>query len=47
MQADTVIVLSSGRIVQQGSPAELLADPSGLFCRLVRRQMRDQPGRTG
>ncbi|MER7730192.1 NHLP bacteriocin export ABC transporter permease/ATPase subunit [Streptomyces erythrochromogenes] len=39
MDADRVIALSDGRIVQQGPPAELLADPEGLFHTLVRRQL--------
>ncbi|MEU4082160.1 NHLP bacteriocin export ABC transporter permease/ATPase subunit [Streptomyces venezuelae] len=40
MDADRVIAMADGRIVQQGSPAELLADPAGLFHELVRRQLR-------
>ncbi|MFI8339222.1 NHLP bacteriocin export ABC transporter permease/ATPase subunit [Streptomyces sp. NPDC085639] len=40
MDADRVIVMADGRIVQQGPPAELLADPTGLFHGLVRRQLR-------
>ncbi|MFG2876414.1 NHLP bacteriocin export ABC transporter permease/ATPase subunit [Streptomyces sp. NPDC048337] len=40
MDADRVLVMSDGRIVQQGPPAELLADPTGLFHDLVRRQLR-------
>ncbi len=40
MDADRVIALSDGRIVQQGPPADLLADPAGLFHELVRRQLR-------
>jgi NHLM bacteriocin system ABC transporter ATP-binding protein len=39
MDADRVIVMSDGRLVQQGPPAELLADASGLFHELVRRQI--------
>ncbi len=39
MDADRVIVMSDGRIVQQGPPAELLAHTDGLFHQLVRRQM--------
>ncbi|MFD7559842.1 ATP-binding cassette domain-containing protein, partial [Streptomyces sp. NPDC059835] len=38
--ADRVIVMSAGRIVQQGPPAALLADPTGPFRDLVRRQLR-------
>ncbi|MCH6160894.1 NHLP bacteriocin export ABC transporter permease/ATPase subunit [Streptomyces marispadix] len=40
MDADRVLVMSQGRIVQQGSPSELLADTSGEFHALVRRQIR-------
>ncbi|MEV7560668.1 NHLP bacteriocin export ABC transporter permease/ATPase subunit [Streptomyces sp. NPDC089795] len=40
MDADRVIVMSDGRIVQEGSPAALLADTTGLFHGLVRRQLR-------
>ncbi|MEU6083844.1 NHLP bacteriocin export ABC transporter permease/ATPase subunit [Streptomyces sp. NPDC047108] len=40
MDADRVIVMSEGRVVQQGPPAELLADTGGLFHELVRRQIR-------
>jgi NHLM bacteriocin system ABC transporter ATP-binding protein len=39
MDADRVLVLSQGRIVQQGTPAQLLADTDGLFRELVRRQL--------
>lgn len=40
MDADQVITMSDGHVVQQGSPAELLADTGGLFHELVRRQLR-------
>ncbi|SEO24921.1 NHLM bacteriocin system ABC transporter, ATP-binding protein [Actinacidiphila rubida] len=40
MDADRVLVMADGRIVQQGPPAELLAQRSGLFHELVRRQLR-------
>uniref|UniRef100_A0AAU1ZZ80 NHLP bacteriocin export ABC transporter permease/ATPase subunit n=1 Tax=Streptomyces sp. NBC_00093 TaxID=2975649 RepID=A0AAU1ZZ80_9ACTN len=40
MEADRVIVLSEGRIVQSGPPDELLADATGLFHHFVRRQVR-------
>nr|WP_251072749.1 NHLP bacteriocin export ABC transporter permease/ATPase subunit [Streptomyces sp. ISL-43] len=40
MGADRVIVMSDGRIVQQGPPAALLADTTGLFHDLVRRQLQ-------
>lgn len=39
MDADRVIAMADGRIVQQGTPADLLADTSGLFHELVRRQL--------
>ncbi|MEW1804741.1 ATP-binding cassette domain-containing protein, partial [Streptomyces virginiae] len=39
MDADRVIAMADGRIVQQGPPADLLADPTGLFHTLVRRQL--------
>lgn len=39
MDADRVIVMSAGRVVQQGSPEELLADTGGRLHELVRRQM--------
>ncbi|WP_237316920.1 NHLP bacteriocin export ABC transporter permease/ATPase subunit [Streptomyces sp. JJ36] len=40
MDADRVIAMADGRVVQQGPPAELLADTGGLFHELVRRQLR-------
>ncbi len=39
MDADRVIAMSNGRIAQQGRPADLLTDPTGLFHDLVRRQL--------
>ncbi|MEU0400519.1 NHLP bacteriocin export ABC transporter permease/ATPase subunit [Streptomyces sp. NPDC006197] len=39
MDADRVIALADGRVVQEGTPAELLADTNGLFHELVRRQL--------
>ncbi|MER7400207.1 NHLP bacteriocin export ABC transporter permease/ATPase subunit [Streptomyces sp. NPDC000151] len=39
MDADRVIVMSEGRVAQQGTPADLLADTGGLFHELVRRQI--------
>ncbi|MET8680192.1 NHLP bacteriocin export ABC transporter permease/ATPase subunit [Streptomyces sp. NPDC004647] len=39
MDADRVIVMSEGKVLQQGAPADLLADTSGLFHELVRRQI--------
>lgn len=38
MGADRIIVLDKGKIVQQGSYAELMADADGLFAQLARRQ---------
>ncbi|MEU6994038.1 NHLP bacteriocin export ABC transporter permease/ATPase subunit [Streptomyces sp. NPDC046465] len=40
MDADRVVVMAEGRIVQQGPPAQLLADTGGRLHELVRRQMR-------
>ncbi|MFE2141660.1 NHLP bacteriocin export ABC transporter permease/ATPase subunit [Streptomyces sp. NPDC059456] len=39
LDADRVIVMADGRIAQQGTPAELLADTAGPFHELVRRQV--------
>ncbi|MER5731523.1 NHLP bacteriocin export ABC transporter permease/ATPase subunit [Streptomyces sp. NPDC002138] len=39
MDADRVIVMAEGRIVQQGPPSDLLADPHGPFHALARRQL--------
>lgn len=44
MDAHRVVVLSEGRVVQQGPPAALLADTAGLFHELVRRQLSQEPG---
>ncbi len=38
MDADRVLVMSEGRVVQEGTPAALLADTAGPFHDLVRRQ---------
>ncbi|MET7764007.1 NHLP bacteriocin export ABC transporter permease/ATPase subunit [Streptomyces sp. NPDC005336] len=40
MDADRVLVMEDGRIVEQGAPAELMANPGGKLHELVRRQMR-------
>ncbi|MFG2561592.1 hypothetical protein [Streptomyces sp. NPDC048496] len=37
--ADRILVLDQGRIVQQGTYATLLADPAGLFARLAGPQL--------
>lgn len=39
MHADRVLVLDEGRVVESGTPEELLADPAGMFHHLVRRQV--------
>ncbi|MFJ8345501.1 NHLP bacteriocin export ABC transporter permease/ATPase subunit [Streptomyces sp. NPDC094153] len=39
LDADRVVVLEDGRVVQQGPPAELLADTGGRLHELVRRQL--------
>jgi ATP-binding cassette subfamily C protein len=39
MHADRVLVLDAGRVVESGTPAELLARTEGTFHRLVRRQV--------
>ncbi len=39
MDADRVIVMEQGRVVEQGAPAALLADTGGHLHELVRRQL--------
>ncbi len=39
MDADRVLVMEGGRIVEEGSPAALLALPDGRLRALVRRQL--------
>lgn len=39
MDADRVIVMDEGRVVEEGRPADLLADAGGRLHGLVRRQM--------
>ncbi|MZF88357.1 NHLP bacteriocin export ABC transporter permease/ATPase subunit [Streptomyces sp. SID5643] len=39
MDADRVVVMEDGKVIQQGPPAQLLADTQGRLHELVRRQM--------
>ncbi|MFD8295304.1 NHLP bacteriocin export ABC transporter permease/ATPase subunit [Streptomyces bauhiniae] len=39
MDADRVVVMEDGKVIQQGTPAELLADTGGQLHELVRRQL--------
>ncbi|MET9308292.1 NHLP bacteriocin export ABC transporter permease/ATPase subunit [Streptomyces cellulosae] len=39
LDADRVVVMEAGKVVQQGAPAELLADTQGRLHELVRRQL--------
>lgn len=38
-RADRILVVHRGALLEQGSHAELLARPNGLYARLVRRQL--------
>ena len=42
MEADVILVIDKGRIVETGSHAELLAR-GGLYARLSKLQFRDDP----
>ena len=39
LDADRVVVMEEGKVIQQGPPAQLLADTGGRLHELVRRQM--------
>ncbi|ANP51191.1 NHLM bacteriocin system ABC transporter ATP-binding protein [Streptomyces griseochromogenes] len=39
LDADRVVVMEDGRVIQQGRPADLLADTAGRLHELVRRQL--------
>ncbi|MFE6526540.1 NHLP bacteriocin export ABC transporter permease/ATPase subunit [Streptomyces sp. NPDC057794] len=39
LDADRVVVMEDGKVIQQGPPAQLLADTNGRLHELVRRQM--------
>ena len=39
MNADKIAVMSKGKIVEQGTHAELTSDPNGVYSQLVARQM--------
>lgn len=39
LDADRVVVMEAGKVVQQGTPADLLADTQGPLHELVRRQL--------
>jgi NHLM bacteriocin system ABC transporter ATP-binding protein len=41
--ADRIIVMDHGRIVQEGRFSDLIGQPNGLFYRLARRQMLELP----
>ncbi|MBQ3378402.1 MAG: hypothetical protein IJG50_00890 [Clostridia bacterium] len=36
--ADRIVVLADGKVVENGSPAELLAKEDGMFSRMTRLQ---------
>jgi len=40
--ADRIVVLGEGRIIEEGSPAELLRNPEGHFAQMVAAQRRKE-----
>jgi ATP-binding cassette subfamily B protein len=38
VNADSIIVLEQGRVVEQGTHAQLMADPNGVYARFYRFQ---------
>lgn len=47
LNADWILVLNQGRLVQQGTHASLLAESSGLYARLYQMQFRDSNRKEG
>ena len=43
-QADTVVVMRNGEVVESGAPAELARRPGGAYAALVAAQARDPTG---
>jgi len=41
IDADRIVVLEAGRVVEEGTHAELLADPAGAYARFYRFQRKD------
>ena len=39
--ADNILVMRQGRVIQQGSHEELMAQPDGVYCRLYNAQMEN------
>jgi ATP-binding cassette, subfamily B (MDR/TAP), member 1 len=40
--ADSIIVIKSGSVVEQGSHDTLISDPDGVYSSLIRRQLETQ-----
>ena len=43
MDSDMLLVLSDGKLVEQGSPSELSQKPGGTFARLVQAAQQAHP----